>query len=161
MAEASKSGQGSSLSPAASSVLDPSTSDTTLPSSSSTYTLLPNIHFAVRVVLTCNASIFLKPPCLFARPLVTSISSTTARTRALPSLCPVPLRGYFSARWLPYWVTPSQLTSILPASTLLEGLSFRTSWRACHSNMFARCLESPRHQTHTSCLLIFLLLLHL
>ena len=37
MAEALKSGQGSSLSPAAPSVLDPSTSDTTLPSSSSTY----------------------------------------------------------------------------------------------------------------------------
>ena len=132
-------------------------------------TLHPNTHFAVRVVLTCGASIFLKPPWPFARPLVTSLGSTTARTRALPSLCPAHLRGYFSARWLPYWVTPSQLTCILPASTLREWSLvpffitwlLRTSWKACPYNVFARCLVSPHHQTRTSCLLMSLLLLHL
>ena len=36
-----------------------------------------------------------------------------------------------------------------------------TSWRACHSNVFAKRLESPRHRTHACCLLMFLLLLHL
>ena len=168
MVEALKSGQGSSLSAAAPSVLGPLASDTTLPSPSIP-TLHPKTRFAVRVVLTCGASIFLKWPWLFSRPLGTSLASTTAQTRALPSLCPVPLGGHFSARWLPYWVTPSQMASILPASTLREWspvpysiiLRLRTSWRACHSNVFARSLESPHHWTHTSCLLMFLLLLHL
>ena len=97
MAEALKSGQGSSLSPAAPSVLDSSTSDTTLPSSSSTY-------FAPKYSLrsTCGADLrclnIFKATWPFARPLVTSFGSTTARTRALPSLCPVHLRGYFSTR---------------------------------------------------------------
>ena len=95
-------------------------------------TLLPNIRQYNLAVLTCGTSIFLNPPWLFTRPLVTSLASTTARTRALPSHCPVPLRGHFSARGLPYWVTQhsqgiitSPILRHMTTEDILEGLSLQ------------------------------------
>ena len=164
MAEALKSGQGSSLSTAAPSVIGPSASDTTLPSSSSTYFTpkysLPSICDAD---LRCLNIFKTNPDSLKSKSITISycVKSITITVSCAS-------QGALLCKMTSLLGTPSQFTFILPVSTLGEWSPvpyfiiwrLRTSWRACHSNVFARCLESPCHRTHASCLLMFLLLLH-